>query len=121
MMEYGTKIVEYIIFTLYLLFVFLSIQIWFLWKDINKDDFKFISFANESFFKKNSIYVFSFSTFFIVRDFEFVNKNYFELFDMLALLSIVLFTYSWYKTLKMNSKRKNLPLELRSEKRKMIL
>lgn len=121
MIQYIYEFIEYIIFTLYLFFVFLSVQIWFLWKDINKDDLKFRSFASESFFKKNSICVFSFSTFFIVRDLEFVNEKYFGLFNMLALLSIVLFTYSWYKTLKLYSKRKILPQEFRPKNEKIII
>lgn len=121
MMEYIYEIIEYIIFTLYLFFVFLSVQIWLLWKDINKDDLKFRSFASESFFKKNSIYVFSFSTFFIIRDLEFVNEKYLGLFNMLALLSIVLFSYSWYKTLKQHSKRKILPQEFYPKKEKIII
>jgi len=116
MIEYSYKVIEYIIFTLYLFFVFLSVQIWFLWKDINKDDLKFRYFATESFFKKNSIYVFSFSTFFIIRDLEFVNEKYYGLFNMLALISIVLFTNSWYKTLKLHIKRKILPKEFRPDK-----
>jgi len=116
MTEFVYKIIDYIIFTLYLFFVFLSVQIWFLWKDIDKEDLKFRSIASESFFKKNSIYVFSFSTFFIIRDLEFVNEKYIGLFNMLALLSIVLFTYSWYKTLKLHSKRKILPQEFRPDK-----
>jgi hypothetical protein len=121
MMEYIYKIMEYIIFTLYLFFVFLSVQIWFLWKDINKDELKFKSFANESFFKKNSIYVFSFSTFFIIRDLEFVNEKYFGLFNILALLSIVLFTYSWYNTLKLHLKKKILPQEFKPKKEKITI
>lgn len=118
MVEYFSEIIEYIIFTLYLFFVFLSVQIWFLWKDINKDDLKFRYFANESFFRKNSIYVFSFSTLFIIRDLEFVNEKYFGFFNMLALSSIVLFTYSWRKTLKMHSRRKILPQEFMPKKEK---
>jgi len=121
MIEYSYKLIEYIILTLYLFFVFLSVQIWFLWKDINKDDLKFKSFASESFFKKNSIYVFSFSTFFIIRDLEFVNEKYFGLFNMLSLLSIVLFTYGWYKNLKLHSKRRILPQELRPKNEKITI
>ena len=88
---------------------------------MNKDELKFKSFASESFFKKNSVFVFSFSTFFIIRDLEFVNEKYFGVFNMLALLSIVLFAYSWYKTLKLHSKRKLLPKEFMPDKEKIIL
>lgn len=119
--EYIYKLIDNIIFILYLFFVFLSVQIWFIWKDMNKDELKFRTFASESFFKKNSIYIFSFSTFFIIRDLEFVNEKIFGVFNMLALLSVVLFTYSWYKTLKLHSKRKILPQEFRPKKEKIIL
>ncbi len=119
--EYIYKISEYITFVLYLFFVFLSVQIWLLWKEINKDDLKFISFASESFFKKNSIYVFSFSTFFIIHDLEFINEKYFRVFNILALLSIVLFTHNWYKTLKQHRKKKMLPQEFRHEKEKILI
>jgi len=121
MIENIYKIIEYIIVTLYLFFIFLSVQIWFLWKDINKDDLKFRFFASESFFKKNSIYVFSFSTFFIIRDLEFVDEKYFGIFNVLALLSIVLFTYGWYETLKLNTKIKVLPQEFMPKKEKITL
>lgn len=121
MIEYIYKIIEYITVTLYLFFIFLSVQIWFLWKDINKDDLKFRFFASESFFKKNSIYVFSFSTFFIIRDLEFIDEKYFGFFNVLALLSIVLFTYGWYETLKLNTKRKVLPQEFMPKKEKITL
>lgn len=108
--EYIYTVIEYVIFTLYLVFIFLSVQIWFLWKDINKDKLEFRHFASESFFRKNSIYVFSFSTFLIIRDFEFINEAS-GIFDMMALISILLFTYSWYSTLKPYANRKTLPQE----------
>ena len=108
--EYIFMVIEYVIFTLYLAFIFLSVQILLLWKDINKDEMEFRHFASESFFRKNSIYVFSFSTFFIIREFEFINEAS-GIFDMMALISILLFTYSWYSTLKPYANRKTLPRE----------
>lgn len=120
MYEYIYKILEYITFSLYLFFIFISVQIWFLWKDIRKDDLKSSYLFSESFFRKNSIYVFSFSTFFIIRDLEFVDGNYFGVINMLALLSIVLFAFGWYKTLKPHSKKKILPQEFWSKKEKIM-
>jgi len=73
--EYIYMVIEYVIFTLYLAFIFLSVQIWFLWKDISKDKLEFKPFASESFFRKNSIYVFSFSTFIIIRDLNLLTKH----------------------------------------------
>jgi len=116
MIEYVYTVIEYIIFSLYLIFVFFSIQIWFLWKDIDKNDLKFRHFASESFFKKNSVYVVSFSSFLMIREFEFVNEKYSGFFNLLALISIVLFTYSWYSTLKPHANRKILPREFVSVK-----
>jgi hypothetical protein len=40
---------------------------------------------------------------------------------MLSLLSIVLFTYSWYKNLKLHSKRRILPQELRPKNEKITI
>ncbi len=113
--EYIYMVIEYVVFTLYLVFIFLSVQIWFLWKDINKDKLEFRHFSTESFFKKNSIYVFSFSSLLIIREFEFINDAY-GIFDILALISILLFTYSWYSTLKPYANRKTLPREFKSGK-----
>jgi hypothetical protein len=112
MAEYIYMVIEYMVFSLYLVFVFLSVQIWFLWKDINKDEVKFRHFfVGETFFKKNSVYVFSFSSFFIIREFDFINDTYSGFFNIMALISIVLFTYSWYSTLKPYANRKILPRE----------
>src|SRR5659263_494786 len=103
MSEFIYGIIDYIIFPLYLIFVFLSIQIWFLWKDIDKEKFKFRLLVSQSFFRKNSVYVFSFSTFFMLREFEFI-ETYSGIFDMMALISIVLFNYIQIMTIS-----KNLP------------
>ena len=105
------------IFVLYLLFVFLAIQIWFLWKDINKDDFKINSIFNESFFKKNCIYIFSFTFFFMgPKILEGANLAgvmiYLELMDLLGFFSIVLFVYNWYLALRSMAPKKSLPYEL---------
>jgi len=82
---------------------------------INKDKLEFRHFTSESFFRKNSIYVFSFSTFLIIREFEFI-KEASGIFDMLALLTILLFTYNWYSTLKPYAYRKTLPREFKPGK-----
>lgn len=111
------KYIEFIIFSLYLFFIFLSIQIWLLWKDIDKKELKITTFINESFFKKNCAYVFSFSMFFLVH--EFLEGTtlpdaviYFEFFEILALIGLVLFAYEWYGVLKTCTHKKSLPREL---------
>ena len=116
MSDYIYRAIEYIILSLYLFFVFLSIQIWFLWKDIDKENLKFELLVSQSFFRKNSVFVFSFSTFILLHEFEFIKEIYAGIFDMMALVSIVLFTYSWYSTLKRYANRKILPHELISLK-----
>ncbi len=111
------KFLEFVIFSLYLVFVFLAIQIWFLWKDLDKDELKLNVFINESFFKKNCIYVFSFSVFFMIH--EFLEGSglpnsmiYFEFLEMLGFFCIVLFAYDWYVVLRSSVIKKPLPLEL---------
>lgn len=118
MNEYNIyKYIEFIIFSLYLIFIFLSIQIWFLWKDIDKKELEIKTFINESFFKKNCIYVFAFSIFFMIHEFlegtTLPNATiYFEFFEMLGFISIVLFAYDWYTVLKTSAHKKSLPQEL---------
>lgn len=118
MNEYAiNKYIEFIIFSLYLIFIFLAIQIWLLWKDIDKKELKITTFINESFFKKNCAYVFSFSMFFLIHEFlEGITLPnamiYFEFFEILALISLVLFAYEWYGVLKACTRKKSLPREL---------
>ncbi len=118
MNEYNIyKYMEFLIFSLYLIFIFLAVQIWFLWKDIDREKLQIKTLVNESFFKRNFIYVLSFSIFFMVH--EAIEGTslpnamiYFEFFEMLALISLVLFARSWYAVLKTCAYRKSLPCEL---------
>lgn len=97
--------IEFIVFTLYLIFIFLSIQVWLLWKDIDMDEWKLNPFVNASFFKMNLVYIFSASLFLIFHHiFEGISLSnsalFFEFFEALAVLSLVLFACSWYNKLK---------------------
>lgn len=88
-------------------------QIWFLWKDIERNDLFLKSLAKDSFFRKNCVYIFLFSLFFITHEFlEGLNipnsMLFFELLDMIATVILLLFVYNWYITLKPFSKKKNL-------------
>ncbi len=108
---------EFIIFSLYLIFIFLSIQIWFSWKHVNKKELKLGIFVDEPFFKRIWIYVFLFSISFIIHEFlEGTNLPsamiYFELFELLGFTSIVLFSYEWYILLRTSAHKKSLPQEL---------
>ncbi|CAG0984960.1 hypothetical protein METP3_02299 [Methanosarcinales archaeon] len=99
------KYVEFLMFSSYLIFIFLLAQIWFLWKDVDKNEFFLKSLIKESFFKKNCIYIFLFSTFFMAHElFEGLNIPgtivFFELLDMLGMLTLVLFAYNWHVVLR---------------------
>jgi len=111
------KYMEFFIFALYLIFIFLLIQIWFLWKDVKKDELIMKSFVSESFFIKNCIYIFLFSVFFMVHEFiEELNLNntmvYFEFFEMMTILTLVLFAYNWQIALRSCSHKKSIVEEL---------
>ncbi len=111
------RYIELIIFSSYLIFIFLSIQIWLLWKEIDKRELKLKIFVSESFFKKIFGYVLFSIIFSMMHEF-FEGRNlpdatiYIEFFEMLALISLVLFTYEWYYLLKKYVPKKPLPLEL---------
>lgn len=111
------KGIEFIIFMSYLIFIFLCIQIGLVWKDMDKNKLRANMFVSESFFKKNCAYVFSFSIFFMMQEF-FGGFNlpdavvYFKLFNMLAVIALVLFAYEWYGVLKTCAHKKSLPHEL---------
>ncbi len=110
------KYINFISFALYLIFIFLAIQIWLLWKDINKDEVK-IKTISETFFKKNFAYVFSFSIFFMFREIiGGINRIYLEFSGMLAIISLVLFAYEWYGVLRAIAPKKTLPRELTGAK-----
>ncbi len=111
------KFMEFIIFSSYLIFIFLSVQIWYLWKDIDKKELKLHTFINEDFYIKNCVYVFFFTLLFMIHEFydEITMHNlilYFKFFDMLAFVSVSLFAYHWYNALKTCPNRKSLPREL---------
>jgi len=106
---------EPFIIMLYLVFTFLSIQIWFLWKDIDMSELDLRSFINDSFFTRNCIYVYCFSMFFFVNSFFYgtgVPDVYFKTLKVLTLFGLVLFTYDWYSVLEQCDTRRSLPQEL---------
>ena len=107
--------IEPVIISLYLVFIFLAIQIWFMWNDIDKNESDIRSFFNDSFFRKNCIYVYSFSIFFIAHGFfesTTVPGIYIKTLELLTLVSLVLFTYDWYGILDTCTSKRALPREL---------
>lgn len=106
-----SKYIEFITFSSYLIFIFLSVQIWLLWKDADKNELK-LGFVSEAFFRKNCAYLFSFSLFSMVHFFEeAASSTFYNVLEMLAIVSLVLFAYSWHNALKACAK-KSLPGEL---------
>lgn len=106
------KYIDTVLFTLYLIFIYLSVQIWFIWKDVDKNELK-LKIIDGYFFKKNCLYVFSLSLFFIVPELiKEMNIPYInDLLNIVTLATLVLFTYGWHKMLKSSSHRKSLPQE----------
>jgi hypothetical protein len=107
-----TKFIESFIFVAYLFFIFISIQTFFLWKDLDKNTKVLI--VTESFIQKNCLYALFLSLIVIFFGF-FENKiqfdTYFGLFNMLAPASLVFFSFEWYSKLK-PCVIKLLPIEL---------
>lgn len=100
---------------LFLIFIFLSIQIWFAWKDIDKEVLKKSLILSGSFFKKNCIYVYSFSVFIFIHGFiEEIDQSgvFIKLLGVLTFLCLVLFTYDWYTMLTACVIKRSIPQEL---------
>jgi len=107
------KYIDFLILASYLALIFLFVQIWFLWKDVDKNELPLNSFVNESFFKKNCVYVFSFSIFFMLHEFlEGIKINdamvYFKFFELFGVISLVLFAYSWHNVLRKFAHKKSI-------------
>lgn len=116
------KFLEFSIFALYLVLIFLFVQIWFSWKDINKKELMLKSIADESFFKKNCVYIFLFSFLPLVHEIleGTVIPNiivFLELFEFLGLIALLLFVYNWYGVLKTCANKKSLPKEFAGSSR----
>lgn len=109
------KYIEAFTFYLYMIFIFLLVQIWFLWKDVDKSEAKIKFFFNDSFFRKNYAFVSFFSIFFIINavsDGTYLPDTYLDTLKMLAPLGLVLFAYQWYDVLEKCAPKKSLPQEL---------
>ena len=105
------RAMEYVIFGSYLVFIFLSVQIWFLWRDMDKDEKTLKLSVNEVIFKKSFFYVSALSLFFFLHEFlEGTGMQnimlYFELLEMLGFIFLILFAYEWYSVLKRSPRRK---------------
>lgn len=95
--------IELLMISLYLVFVFLSVQIYFIWIDVDKKELRSKISDDESILKNSIIIVFFIGVFFIIHEFvEGTNPSYllFELFELSGFICVLLFIYNWYLTLK---------------------
>jgi len=100
---------------LFLIFIFLSIQIWFVWKDIDKEVLKKSLILSGSFFKRNCIYVYCLSAFIFIHGFiEEIDPSglYVKILGILTFICLVMFTYDWYTMLTACVLKKSIPQEL---------
>jgi len=107
-----SKFIGSFIYILCLFFIFISIQNFFLWKEVDKNTKDLI--VTDIFVQKNCLYVLFFSLIIIVYVFL-ENKmqfdTYFGLLGILAPAILVLFSFEWYSRLK-PCVTKLLPIEL---------
>jgi len=107
-----SKFIDSFIYILCLFFIFISIQNFFLWKEVDKNTKDLI--VTDIFVQKNCLYVLFFSLIIIVYVFL-ENKmqfdTYFGLLGILAPAILVLFSFEWYSRLK-PCVTKLLPIEL---------
>ncbi len=106
------KFIESFTFMSYLFFIFISIQTFFLWKDVDRNTKELI--VTDSFVQKNCLYalflcliVIIFSFFESILQFD----TYFYILKMLAPVILIAFSYEWYIRLK-PCVSKLLPIEL---------
>jgi len=106
------KFVDSFIYMSYLFCIYISIQTFFLWKNVDKNTKELI--VTDSFVQKNCLYALFLSLIVIFLG-SFENKlkldTYSGLFNMLAPAILVLFSFEWYGKLK-PLVSKLLPIEL---------
>lgn len=95
--------VEFLMISLYLMFIFLSVQICFVWFDVDKRELNSKISANNSILKNSIITVFFIGAFLIIHEFVEGTKQvylFFELFELFGFICVVFFIYKWHITLK---------------------
>lgn len=99
------KYLEFLIFAIYFIMIFLSIQIWLIWQNIDKNELRSRVFITDPFIKNNIIVVFLMSFFFIMHEFfeeTKLSNSYlvFEFSELMGFILILYITYMWYSILK---------------------
>lgn len=103
------KHIEFLMVSLYLILVFLSIQIFFMWIDVDISQLRSKMSSNEPILKNSIITVFFIGTLLIINEFiEGTKQPYLiiELFDLMSFVFVVYFVYNWHLTLKSCSHKK---------------
>ena len=103
------KYIEFLMVSLYLILVFLSIQIFFMWIDVDKSELRSKISSNEPILKNSIITVFFIGTLLIINEFiEGTKQPYLiiELFDLMSFICVLYFVYNWHLTLKACSHKK---------------
>ncbi len=104
------KYMEFIIFSLYLLFVYLSAQMLFMWVDVDKVKLKSRIFEQGTFLRNSIIFIFLAGLFFIFHELieETIPRSYLnlEFLELLTFVFIEVFMYKWYLNLKSCTSRK---------------
>ena len=85
--------------------IFLSIQIWLIWQNIDKNELRSRVFITDPFIRNNIIIVFLMSFFFIMHEFleETRLRNsylFFEFSQLMGFILILYITYMWYSIFK---------------------
>lgn len=106
------KIIEGLIAILSLVMIYLGVQIALTWKSLKKDGASGEIIAQQGNFFRSSVFIFIAGLFMLIHEFfESLEKNApdyttYEMFELIALLGLVLFFYEWNKILK-NLKKKD--------------
>ena len=99
------KYLEFLIFFIYFIMIFLSIQIWLIWQNIDRNELRSRVFITDPFIRNNIIVVFLVSFFFIMHEFfeeTKLSNSYlvFEFSELIGFILILYITYMWHSILK---------------------
>ncbi|MFZ3058330.1 MAG: hypothetical protein WA102_01210 [Candidatus Methanoperedens sp.] len=107
------KIIEGAIATLTLVMIYLGIQIALTWKSLKKEANAGEIIAQQKSFFRSSIFIFIAGLFMLIHEFlEGLEKDApdyttYEMFELIALLGLVLFFYEWHVILKKRKKKES--------------
>jgi len=99
------KYMEFIIISLYLIIIFLSTQLWLIWKDLDKNKLRSKLLSDVSIFRYDILIVFSIGVVLMLNELvKWTNLQnsylYIEFFELLGFICVSLFVYRWHSALK---------------------